>query len=278
MAVTGIGLVHLNVVNLARALEFYAGSLGFQVLEEVQGRVTLGTQDGSKLLVLHQVNNPRPRKKTTGLFHIAITLPSRADLARLILHLVNQDIELEGVADHGVSESLYLTGPDGAGLELTCDRAAADWPYDEEGGLDMGTDDLDLDDLMQTLQDGKQPFKGLPDGTKIGHVHLAATELIESDDFYINLGLNLTQVYGEQALFFAGEDYHHHLALNTWYTAGAPALAPDTAGLRFFELLYDSKDALDVVLKQLAEQGSPVEEKEDGYLVKDPSGIRVMLK
>lgn len=277
MLVSGIGCVHLNVSNLERAVYFYQEAFGFQVIDQQVLQTSLGTSSGIVLLVLHKVNNPPPRKVTTGLFHLAIRLPSREDLARLVYHLVNNSVDLEGVADHGVSESLYLTGPDGAGIELTCDRAEEDWPRDEEDQLDMGTEELDLDNLMMSLQHKEKKYKNLPNGTSIGHVHLAVKELALSEAFYTNLGLEVTQIYGEDALFFAGDDYHHHIGINTWHTAGAGPLPPDTAGLRFFELVYQSPQDLQTVLSGLSSAGIPVEEEEQGYMVIDPSGIKIML-
>lgn len=278
MAVSGIGRVHLNVSNLERATYFYQEAFGFQVIKQQDLQTTLGTSNGTALLVLHKVNNLQPRKRTTGLFHIAIRLPSREDLARLVYHLVNNSVELEGVADHGVSESLYLTGPDGAGIELTCDRPEEEWPFDEENQLDMGTDELDLDNLMMSLQHKEKKYNGLPNGTTIGHIHLAVKELALSETFYSTLGLELTQVYGEDALFFAGGDYHHHVGLNTWHTAGADPLPPDTAGLRYFELVYQTPEDLQTALTNLTAAGIPIQEEESGPMVTDPSGIKIQLK
>jgi len=278
MTVSGIGRVNLNVSNLERAVYFYQEAFGFKVIDQQTFQTTLGTSDGTTLLVLHKVNNPQPRKVTTGLFHIAIRLPNREDLARLVYHLVNNSVELEGVADHGVSESLYLTGPDGAGIELTSDRPEEEWPLDEEDQLDMGTEELDLDNLMMSLQHKEKKYNGLPNGTTIGHIHLAVKELVLSEAFYTNLGLELTQVYGEDALFFAGGDYHHHVGLNTWHTAGADPLPPDTAGLRFFELVYQNPEATQTAIANLTAAGIPIQEEENGHMVTDPSGIKIQLK
>ncbi len=278
MSVCGIGQVHLNVSSLERAAYFYQEAFGFQVIDQQALQITLGTNSGTPLLVLHQVNHPQPRKVTTGLFHIAIRLPSREDLARLVYHLVNNNVDLEGIADHGVSESLYLTGPDGAGIELYSDRPQAEWPLDEEQQLDMGTEELDLDNLMMSLQHKEKKYTSLPTGTTIGHVHLAVKELDLSEVFYTHLGLEVSQVYGEEALFFAGADYHHHIAINTWHTAGADPLPHDTAGLRFFELVYQNRQDLEAILSGLSAAEIPVEETQEGYAVVDPSGIKLVLK
>lgn len=278
MGITGIGRVHLNVSNLERAVYFYQEALGMLVLAQEGSQTHLGTADGSVLLVLHKVNNPPPRKITTGLYHFALLLPQREDLARLLYHLVNNNVDVDGVGDHGVSEAVYLSGPDGVGIELAFDRPQEDWPYDEEDFLDMGTEELDLDNLMMTLKNKEKKFTGLPNGTKIGHIHLAVKELEQSAQFYSQLGLDLTQEYGEEALFFAGENYHHHVGMNTWKTAGAAPLPPDTAGLRFFELCYDSPEVINAVTQTLQAANYPLEPTEEGSLATDPSGIKILLK
>lgn len=272
-----IGKIYYNVTNLERASFFFEEGLGMQVLEKAGGSITLATTGEQPLLVLQQVNNPAPRKKTTGLFHIAILLPSREDLARLIYHLSNNQVEMTGVADHGVSESLYLTGPDDIGIELTCDRENVEWPVDEEGQLDMGTDDLDLDDLILSIQGKNKKWTGLPVNTRIGHVHLRVSDLEKTTKFYTALGFQITQVYGEQALFFATGDYHHHIGANTWESAGAEPLPADSAGLDLFEIVLPDQKSLENLINHLAKANIPYEKDEDDISLVDPSGIHLKL-
>jgi len=273
-----IGVVHLNVTQLDRAQFFFEEGLGFKEIQKNESEVILGNLDKQPLIALHKVNNPTPRKRTTGLYHIAILLPSREDLARLIYHMVNNQINIEGTADHGVSEAIYLTGPEETGIELYCDRAMEDWPIDDEGQLDMGTDPLDIDDLMYALQGKNKQWKGLPTATRIGHIHLRASELEKTSDFYSILGLEVTQDYGESALFFAGGEYHHHIALNTWQSAGAEPLPEDTAGLRFFEILVENPEVLIDIKHTLEGQEINYERNDQGILVVDPNGIHILIR
>jgi len=273
-----IGVVHLNVTQLDRAQFFFEEGLGFKEIQKNESEVVLGNLDKQPLITLHKVNNPTPRKRTTGLYHIAILLPGRVDLARLIYHMVNNQINIEGAADHGVSEALYLTGPEETGIELYCDRAMEDWPIDDEGQLNMGTDPLDIDNLMFALQGKNKKWDGLPSGTRIGHIHLRASELKKTSDFYSSLGLEVTQDYGGSALFFAGGEYHHHIALNTWQSAGAEPLPEDTAGLRFFEILVESQDVLDDIKHSLEAQEITFENNNQGISVTDPNGIHIMIR
>ena len=273
-----IGKIHYNVSNLDRASHFFEEGLGMKVLEKSNQSVTLGTISNQALLVLHRVNNPPPRKRTTGLYHVAIRLPDREDLARLIYHMVNNQVDLEGFADHGVSEALYLTGPEEMGIELTCDKDYDQWPIDEEGQLEMLTDDLDLDDLILTIQGKNKKWLGFPEGTAIGHVHLRVAELEKTAAFYTTLGFEVTQEYGEQALFLASDEYHHHIGANTWQSAGASPLPPDTAGLKFFEVILPDAASLDKIKIYFDEIGIPYEKTDNGpvWLV-DPNGIQLQL-
>lgn len=272
-----IGVVHLNVTQLDRATFFYEEGLGFKLIEKNDLQVVLGTEDGTPLIMLHKVNNPTPRKKTTGLYHFAILLPGREDLARLIFHMVNNQVSIEGAADHGVSEAIYLTGPDETGIEIYCDRNMEDWPIDDEGQLEMGTDSLDIDNLMLTLQGKNKQFTNLPAGTRIGHIHLRVSELEKTATFYAALGLELTQEYGESALFFAGGEYHHHIGVNTWQSAGATPLPEDTAGLGYFEILVENQNTLDEIKKSLEESEITFESSTSGIYVRDPNGIRAHI-
>lgn len=272
-----IGKVHYNVSNLERATYFFEEALGMVVTSKTDQAVTLGTIASEPLLVLHRVNNPPPRKKTTGLYHIAIRLPNREDLARLIFHLVNNQVDIEGIADHGVSEALYLTGPEEMGIELTCDREYDEWPIDEEGQLDMVTEDLDIDDLMLTIKGKTKKWVGLPAGTSIGHIHLSVSELEKTAEFYSDLGFDLTQVYGDQALFFASGEYHHHIGANTWHSAGATPLATDTAGLRYFEIVLPDQKSIDLLNDSLIEGGWETLKEEAEVSLLDPNGIQIKL-
>lgn len=272
-----IGKVHYNVSNLERAAYFFEEGLGMKVLEKSEQSITLGTIADRPLLVLHRVNNPAPRKRTTGLYHVAIRLPSREDLARLIYHLVNNQVELDGVADHGISEALYLTGPEDMGIELTCDRDYEQWPIDEEGQLEMITEELDLDDLILTIQGKNKKWTGLPAGTTIGHIHLRVAELEKTAEFYTTLGFEITQAYGEQALFFASGEYHHQVGANTWQSAGADPLAADTSGLNHFEIVLPDQTRIENLVKILEEAEIALEKTDNGVSLVDPNGIHLKL-
>lgn len=276
--VTAIGEVQLFVADLARSTGFYEKNLGFRVLDRAEGQVFLGA--GSRHLI---TLNVRPGAKavrgTTGLYHFAVLLPDRKSLARLLYHLVENNIGVQGAADHGVSEAIYLTDPDGNGIELYCDRRKNEWPMDDLGRLQMGTDELDIEDLVLELKSGLETWKGLPEKTTIGHVHLQVRNLAEAEQFYTKvLGFDLMQRYESGAIFVSAGGYHHHIGLNTWGVEGAPPAPPTAPGLRWFEVCLPDPAALEAVLGRLKAAGVVYEEIGDGILARDPSQNAFLIK
>ena len=150
---TRIGHVHLKVADLDRALAFYVGVLGFRLMARMGTQAAFVSAGGYHhhigLNTWHSAGGAPPAPGTTGLFHLAILYPTRADLADALRRLTAADVPLHGASDHGVSEALYLDDPDGNGVELYRDRPAHEWPRDAEGGLTMYTRRLDLDDLLR---------------------------------------------------------------------------------------------------------------------------------
>lgn len=151
---TTIGHVHLKVSNLERALAFYHGVLGFEITQKFGAEAAFLSAGGYH----HQIGlntwesrgGTEPSPGTTGLYHLAILYPDRASLADALRRLQNSAIPLEGAADHGVSEALYLRDPDGNGVELYRDRPKEEWPRDQNGNLAMYTRPLDLESLLSS--------------------------------------------------------------------------------------------------------------------------------
>ncbi len=274
-----IGTVDLIVTDLQRSVGFYQERLGFQVLDRQERRAVLGA-GGRRLLALTELAEAKPRDaRMTGLYHFAVLLPSRRALAHLLIHLAENETEIEGAADHGVSEALYLSDPDGNGIELYCDRRRSDWPVDDLGKLQMGTEELDVDNLILTLKNGLPAWEGLPDQTVIGHIHLQVADLAACEAFYTRvLGFQLTQRYGSRAIFVSAGGYHHHIGMNTWASAGAPPPPEDMVGLRWFEVLLPGADVLEAVRARLEAAGTPWEEREGGVLVRDPARNGLLIQ
>ncbi len=275
---TTVGEVQLIVSNLERSVKYYRDALGFQVLQQKNTTAVLGVGN-RRLLTLVEQEGAKPAPRTTGLYHFAVLLPDRRSLARLLYHMAESEVPIQGASDHGVSEALYLADPDGNGIELYHDRDREEWPLDEAGKMEMGTETLDIDDLVMELKEGLTPWEGLPEGTRIGHVHLRVRNIPESEAFYTGvLGFQLTQRYGSAASFVSAGGYHHHIGMNTWQSAGAPPPPPNATGLRWFELLMPDNDALEAVRARLSAAGITLDAQDEGMLVRDPSGNGILLR
>lgn len=272
-----IGAVELYVANLDRAVKFYQNGLGFKLLSREGSQATLGAD--SRLIILDEKPGAKPVTKTTGLYHFAVLLPDRRSLARLLYHLAENEMEVQGASDHGVSEALYLSDPDGNGIELYADRKRSDWPVDDLGKLQMGTEELDIDDLILVLKGGVTPWKGLPEKTVIGHVHLHVRDLAEAEQFYTKvLGFQTMQRYGSGAAFVSAGGYHHHIGMNIWAGVGAPPPPENATGLRWFEILLPNAAELEAIQSRLQAAGVSGEVQEGGLLVRDPSQNAMLFK
>lgn len=275
---TTIGEIEIYVAELQRALHYYQDGLGFKLISQDGGQAVLGVGE-RRLLTLLEKPGARHVPNTTGLYHFAILLPSRRALAEVLFHLAEGGTEIEGASDHGVSEALYLTDPDGNGIELYRDRRRHDWPVDDLGKVQMGVEALDVDSLVLELKDGVAEWQGLPDKTVIGHVHLHVRDLLEAEKFYTRvLGFQLMLRYASGAIFVSAGGYHHHIGLNTWAGKGAPPPPADATGLRWFEILLPDLPALEAIQARLAEAGIPSEPQDGGLLIHDPSQNGILLK
>ena len=237
-----IGQVSLTVRDLQRSLSFYRDVLGF---EESGGRekgaastvLCLAPPGGRVLIELHERKDAiaRPRR-STGLFHFAILVPSRAALGRSWRRLADQRWPLSGAADHLVSEALYLDDPDGLGIEIYRDRPRDTWRTSATGELAMATDPLDLQGVHDE-PGAEAPWRGLEAATVIGHVHLHVPHLDTAEAFYGDrIGFEPMVRGYPGALFMAAGGYHHHLGLNTWTGVGAPPPPEHAVGLNAFTI------------------------------------------
>ena len=266
---THIGAVHLTIADVSRSIRFYEAHLGFTLHRRDERTAWMGAGDRPLLVLSQSERAPRVRG-TTGLYHFAVLVPSRADLARALRRLVETETVLQGAADHGVSEALYLADEDGNGIEIYRDRARAEWPF-VNGQLQMGADPLDFDDLLADA--GGDGGGGMARGTVVGHVHLHVSRLADAQRFYVDvLGFELMQRYGPSALFVSAGGYHHHIGLNTWAGVGAPPPPPGAIGLRHFDVLLPTDAAVADLMVSVRGAGVPIESVDGGFLVRDSSG------
>jgi catechol 2,3-dioxygenase len=229
------------------------------------------------LLVLVEERGARSGAGYTGLYHFALLVPQRIDLARWLAHAGRDRVQLVGLSDHFVSEALYLSDPDGHGIEIYWDRPREVW--EGQVGSRMTTLPLDVDNLLGELSDpASEAFDGLPSGTVMGHVHLKVATIPETVAFYGDvLGFALMAQLGESAAFLSAGGYHHHIGANTWESAGAPPPPPGTAALRHATVLLPNDVERERVLSRLEESGHPAQECPEGPLVRDPSGSALVF-
>jgi len=276
---TTVGPVTLTVSDLARSRIFYERVLGLHAVETADGGLTLHAGDERPVVVLYGDSSASPLDpRATGLFHLAVLLPTRRDLGFALARLAETRWPLDGASDHLVSEALYLADPDGNGIEIYRDRPRDNWRY-KDGRLEMATLPLDLDGVLSTVRGATEPERHAPAGTAIGHVHLQVSSLADSEAFYHGvLGFDVTVRGYPGALFVSAGGYHHHLGLNTWHSAGGLPPQPGSVGLRHFEVRLPDETELERVLARIQAAGlEPRTVDGGGSLVRDPAGIGVRL-
>jgi catechol 2,3-dioxygenase len=274
-----IGAVRLTVSNLGRSQMFYERALGLSATELDDGALALGVAGERPLIELHgDQSAPRLNRRATGLYHLAVLVPTRRDLAFALKRLADERAPLDGASDHLVSEALYLSDPDGNGIEIYRDRPRGDWPY-EDDQLQMATNALDLRGVLSEIDGAEEPQRHAPSGTRIGHVHLQVAELEHSEAFYNGLlGFDVVVRGYPGALFVSAGGYHHHIGMNTWHSAGSTPPAPGSVGLRSFEVALPGGEELERVLARVRAAGITPETAPDGAtIVRDPSGNAVQL-
>lgn len=272
---TRMGAVHLTVADLERSVGYYRDAIGLEVLAQAGGEASFGA-GGEELVHLVEVPGAFPSRGHTGLFHLALRVPARVDLARWLTHAAGTQVPLAGMSDHFVSESIYLQDPDDHGIEIYADRPRELW----EGRVaEMTTAALDIDDLLAELAaPPTELFEGLPAGTDMGHVHLRVRDVPDAISFYRDvLGFEVMAMYGPHAAFLAAGGYHHHIGANVWQSMGAPPPPPGTASLRHATVILPTRSTLDETVGRVADNGQDPQPHSDGVLVRDPSGTALLL-
>ncbi|MFE4522287.1 VOC family protein [Cytobacillus firmus] len=273
--ITFVAQVNINVQDLQRSLAFYKEVIGFKVLSKTDRTAELTADGKTALLRIEQPENAEPKMgRTTGLYHFALLLPKRSDLAKIVRHFVEIGLQF-GSSDHLVSEALYLSDPDGNGIEIYIDRSPSDWTW-KNGEVMMTVDPLDFPDLISIGQ--QQSWKGLPAGTVMGHIHLHVAELANTEKFYTEgLGFEAVCRYGTQALFISSGKYHHHIGLNTWNGVGAPQPSENSVGLQSFKLIFENEAAINQAVENLKKLGAAAAVENNKVITEDPSGNRIIL-
>ncbi|PZF15540.1 glyoxalase [Curtobacterium sp. MCPF17_011] len=281
--VAEFGAVHLEVTDLGRSTAFWTDVIGLVLRSESQDEVELGTK-ARTLVTLHPGARTGFLQGHSGLYHLAVHPPTEADFARILLRLIRVGWQISPT-DHVMSKAIYLLDPDGITVEITLETPERlrgfhfddNGPYvlRQDGSRSNGREPLDVRTVLKALPDDDTALP-VPEGTKIGHVHLYVGDLEAAYGFYRTFGFNQA-VWAPR--FHMGDlggggAFNHRIAVNTWQGVGAPQSPAGTARMRAFTLRLDTHERLDHVLGTV---DGPIEESDAGFLVRDPSLNTLLL-
>lgn len=273
-----LGAVYLRVRDLEQVTRFYQTVIGLQLLPSADGSALLGA-GGKALVGLIAAPDAPAAGRAPGLYHLAVLLPDRAQLGAFLQHSANVRARLQGAADHGVSEALYLADPEGNGVEVYRDRPKSEWPVGR-GGVEMITATMDAEGVLEAGAHLRGEFTAPPE-TLIGHVHLRVSSLDAALAHYNGvIGLDVTQASYPGALFTSAGGYHHHVGMNTWGTAGKPAPEHGSLGLEWFELVVPEEGARVDLEKRLAANSEVRDDESTAFPARvyyDSDGIGVAV-
>lgn len=270
-----LDLVALAVADLDRSRAWYRDVVGLEPIEDepadpasegTDGTLTLGAHGRGVVRLVHQPGAGRAPRGATGLYHLAILLPSRAALGSFVRRLVEERIPVVGASDHAVSEAIYFEDPDGHGVEVYADRPRATWAW-RDGRVAMTTEPLDVDDLVAAA-DGA--YRGAPNGTTLGHVHLRVRDAEEADRFYAGtVGLDTVAAF-PGATFLSVGGYHHHVGANAWESRGGAPAPEDAARLLAVHASLGDAGALEALHDRIGD--ATLDRSRDALTFHDPSG------
>lgn len=270
-----VNQTHLVVMDLDTVSAFYRDIIGLSTLERTAAGEVLGVGGMPLLTLSTRGDAARAPRTAAGLFHTAFLVPDRPALAAWLAHAAHAGVRLDGASDHLVSEAIYLSDPEGNGIEIYRDRQPAEWTMFPDGTVQMATEGLDLQALYDSADKGR--WGGMQDGTAIGHIHLQVGNVPEAEAFYRDvLGLKVMARY-PGASFFATGGYHHHIAANIWNSRGAGSRSDAMTGLSDYSLHFTEKTALEQAIAALDSQGIATSRTGEGVTLKDPWGIGLTL-
>lgn len=267
---TSFGAVHLKVSSLEKAKLFWTNIAGLKLRHSYDHTLEFGTQNNT-LVVTHKSAKQEYVKGYSGLYHFAIHVPNEAELASVINRLIQRNYPHSPV-DHTISKAVYFSDLEGITVEYTLETPGREKV--NTNSLVSGPKPLNVDEILQSLDDN-DVGKILDDGSYIGHIHLYAHDVEESNVFYKSIGFTQSN-YRPQMAFAdlgAGGDFGHRIALNSWHGKHRPLAPSESAGLDHFQLIYNNKNQLNQVLEKL----STYQVTDEGYWVKDPTGNRILL-
>lgn len=270
-----VGWAHLVVRDLDMMAGFYENALGLKRIAHGPSGVDLGAGDRVLLTLTTRSDAASAPRNAAGLYHNAFLMPDRAELAHWLAHAAHLGLQFDGASDHLVSEAIYLSDPEGNGIEVYRDRNPQEWTFHPDGTVEMDTRRLDLQALYDSA--AKTPWAGMSPHAALGHIHLQVGNVPEADRFYEGvLGLKKMAAYPGASFYGAGS-YHHHVAANVWNSRNAPARTAAMTGLQDYELAFNDTSVLDGVLATLEGLEIRVDRTARGFSLSDPWGIGLTL-
>jgi catechol 2,3-dioxygenase len=271
-----IGQSNLVVKDLDMTSSFYQKMLGLVVLDKSASGVVLGAGSKPLLSLTTRSDAAQAPRNAAGLFHNAFLLPNRKALAQWLFQAAQNNVQLDGASDHLVSEAIYLSDPEGNGIEIYRDRSPMEWTYHADGTVEMATERLNLQELYNSASTAPE-WHGMPEGSAMGHVHLQVGNVPDADRFYEGvLGLKKMATY-PGASFFGSGQYHHHIAANIWNSRGASARQGAMTGLSGYSLTFNDQAALTKALATLELLEIATTKTAEGVKLHDPWGIELTL-
>lgn len=273
---TGMGLVSLHVGDLAAQSEYYRTALALEPMAEADGEITLGRGQTPLVRLRHTPGLPIPSRRAAGLFHTALLFETPSDLAATVYRAAqHKRSQFVGSSDHHVSEAFYFTDPEGNGIELYRDRPRAGW-LGPDGAIAMSTEHLDPNAYLSAHLREDVVAGVAQTEAAVGHIHLQVGDLATAERFYVDaLGFEITVRY-PGALFVSAGGYHHHMGMNVWNSAGAPARAA-TLGLGEVAVTVPSRADVESAAERLRHHGHEVADDGRTLRVDDPWGSVVAL-
>ncbi len=274
-----VSQVTLQVSDLEKSANFYTDILKMNAHRADSSTVLLSANGKDTLLTLVRLDQGiKKQPRTTGLYHFALLVPNRKELGKILKHFIDQKVPLQGASDHGISEAIYLSDPEGNGIEIAADTDPSTWKW-INGQLDVFSNNgpMNVKEVYQISNN--EPFRQLHQDTILGHIHLHGSELKNTRKFYEEgLGMDVVIDLPRQALFFSYGSYHHHLAVNVWNGVGAPRPASNSVGLKHFTIYLPNHLTHEMIIENLQRLNVSFEKNEDHLLTHDPSGNTIIIK
>ena len=269
-----LGYVALNVRNLDLQSQYYQQVLGLSVIYQEESMIDLGV--GKSVLVrLIKTEETLEVAGSYGLYHLAILLPSREALAQIFKHFVDHSVPLIGASDHDYSEAIYLEDTEGNGIEIYRDRPVSEWDIKEDGRIIGTTEAMDAEGLYRLATPLEGPYK-MPEGSRMGHVHLSVRKSGVSSGFYQNVLKVQDKFSVRSASWLASGNYHHHLAVNEW----GGQLATRTEGMRglaYYTVIFEDEQLYQDTIERAKKFAKNVEVAEQEASFTDLDGIKTRL-